>query len=436
MTDQIFIHSKDDLINYFSEGSKPENQWRIGVEHEKLLFDQKSLKRISYESGIKEILERLQSHGWTPVLENTTLIGLKKKDASISLEPGGQFELSGAPLLTIHDVKDELNNHLLALKSITESLGIRILGVGVDPYSAREDIPWMPKERYRLMRQYMPTKGKLGLDMMTATCTVQVNLDFSSEEDMALKFKVAMALQPFATALFANSPMREGQDSGYESYRAAIWQDTDPERCGLLPFVFESNFNFEKYVDYALNVPMYFVKRGGNYISALGLSFQDFLQGKLSILPGELPTLKDWENHLSTLFPEVRLKRYLELRGADVGTARHILALPAFWVGLLYDKGSLYEAYEVIKNWSYEDVSRLYREVPRLGLNAFFQRKTLREWGKVLLKLSHTGLKNRGFRDAEGITEVCYLEYLEERLKSEDFNKQKNFNTFIEENTF
>ncbi|OJX11371.1 MAG: glutamate--cysteine ligase [Caedibacter sp. 37-49] len=436
MTDQIFIHSKDDLINYFSEGSKPENQWRIGVEHEKLLFDQKSLKRISYESGIKEILERLQSHGWTPVFENTTLIGLKKKDASISLEPGGQFELSGAPLLTIHDVKDELNNHLIALKSITESLGIRIVGVGVDPYSAREDIPWMPKERYRLMRQYMPTKGKLGLDMMTATCTVQVNLDFSSEEDMALKFKVAMALQPFATALFANSPMREGQDSGYESYRAAIWQDTDPERCGLLPFVFESNFNFEKYVDYALNVPMYFVKRGDNYISALGLSFQDFLQGKLSILPGELPTIKDWEDHLSTLFPEVRLKRYLELRGADVGTARHILALPAFWVGLLYDKESLYEAYEVIKNWSYEDVSKLYREVPRLGLEASFQRKILREWWKELLKLSHTGLKNRGFRDTEGITEVSYLEYLEERLKSEDFNKQKNLNTFIEENTF
>ncbi len=436
MTNQIFIHSKDDLINYFLEGAKSENQWRIGVEHEKLLFDQKSLKRISYENGIKEILERLQSRGWAPVLENTTLIGLKNKDASISLEPGGQFELSGAPLLNVHEVKDELNTHLIELKSITESLGIRIVGLGVDPYSAREDIPWMPKERYRIMRQYMPKKGKLGLDMMTATCTVQVNLDFSSEEDMALKFKVAMALQPFATALFANSSMREGQDIGYKSYRAAIWLETDPDRCGLLPFVFESNFNFEKYVDYALNVPMYFVKRGDDYISALGLSFQDFLQGKLSILPGELPTIKDWENHLSTLFPEVRLKRYLELRGADAGIARHLLALPAFWVGLLYDKISLHEAYKIISNWSYEDINTLYREVPRLGLNASFQNRPLREWGRELLNLSHAGLKNRGFRNAEGITEVLYLEYLEERLKSEHFDKQKNFNTFIEENTF
>lgn len=436
MIDTPFIQSKNDLINYFVQGNKPETQWRIGTEHEKLLFDQQSFARVSYEKGIEEILTQLQSFGWQPILEHTKLIGLQRGNASISLEPGGQFELSGAPLTTIHEIRDELDSHLFELKCVAHTLGIRIVGLGVDPISNRKDIPWMPKERYRLMRQYMPTKGEHGLDMMTATCTVQVNLDFSSEEDMALKFKVAMALQPLATALFANSSVKERQDTGYASYRAAIWQDTDPERCGLLPFVFEPNFNFEKYVDYALSVPMYFVKRDDNYISALGLSFYDFLQGKLSILPGELPTLKDWENHLSTLFPEVRLKRYLELRGTDAGTSRHVLALPAFWVGLLYDKDNLQEVYDIIKNWPYDDLHNLYYTVPRLGLNADFQQRKLRDWGQQFLKISQKGLKCRNFKDSKGLEETNYLAYLEERLTSFDSEELQNFEAFIQAHTF
>ncbi|MBN9342806.1 MAG: glutamate--cysteine ligase [Caedibacter sp. 38-128] len=436
MIDTPFIQSKNDLINYFVQGNKPETQWRIGTEHEKLLFDQQSCARVSYEKGIEEILTQLQSFGWQPILEHTKLIGLQRGNASISLEPGGQFELSGAPLTTIHEIRDELDSHLFELKCVAHTLGIRIVGLGVDPISNRNHIPWMPKERYRLMRQYMPTKGVHGLDMMTATCTVQVNLDFSSEEDMALKFKVAMALQPLATALFANSSVKEGKDSGYASYRAAIWQDTDPDRCGLLPFVFEPSFNFEKYVDYALSVPMYFVKRDDIYISALGLSFYDFLQGKLSILPGELPTLKDWEDHLSTLFPEVRLKRYLELRGTDAGTSRHVLALPAFWVGLLYDKDNLQEVYDIIKNWTYDDLKNLYYTVPRLGLNADFQQRKLREWGQQFLKISQKGLKCRNFKDSKGLDETNYLAYLEERLISFDAEETQNLEAFIQAHTF
>ena len=436
MIDTPFIQSKNDLINYFVQGNKPETQWRIGTEHEKLLFDQQSCARVSYEKGIEEILTQLQSFGWQPILEHTKLIGLQRGNASISLEPGGQFELSGAPLTTIHEIRDELDSHLFELKCVAHTLGIRIVGLGVDPISNRNHIPWMPKERYRLMRQYMPTKGVHGLDMMTATCTVQVNLDFSSEEDMALKFKVAMALQPLATALFANSSVKEGKDSGYASYRAAIWQDTDPDRCGLSPFVFEPSFNFEKYVDYALSVPMYFVKRDDIYISALGLSFYDFLQGKLSILPGELPTLKDWEDHLSTLFPEVRLKRYLELRGTDAGTSRHVLALPAFWVGLLYDKDNLQEVYDIIKNWTYDDLKNLYYTVPRLGLNADFQQRKLREWGQQFLKISQKGLKCRNFKDSKGLDETNYLAYLEERLISFDAEETQNLEAFIQAHTF
>jgi len=436
MIDTPFIQSKNDLINYFVQGNKPETQWRIGTEHEKLLFDQQSCARVSYEKGIEEILTQLQSFGWQPILEHTKLIGLQRGNASISLEPGGQFELSGAPLTTIHEIRDELDSHLFELKCVAHTLGIRIVGLGVDPISNRNHIPWMPKERYRLMRQYMPTKGVHGLDMMSATCTVQVNLDFSSEEDMALKFKVAMALQPLATALFANSSVKEGKDSGYASYRAAIWQDTDPDRCGLSPFVFEPSFNFEKYVDYALSVPMYFVKRDDIYISALGLSFYDFLQGKLSILPGELPTLKDWEDHLSTLFPEVRLKRYLELRGTDAGTSRHVLALPAFWVGLLYDKDNLQEVYDIIKNWTYDDLKNLYYTVPRLGLNADFQQRKLREWGQQFLKISQKGLKCRNFKDSKGLDETNYLAYLEERLISFDAEETQNLEAFIQAHTF
>jgi glutamate--cysteine ligase len=436
MTSEHFIQSKNDLINYFIEGAKPENQWRIGVEHEKLLFSQQSFTRVSYEQGIKELLTQLQSFGWAPLFEHTTLIGLTRGNASISLEPGGQFELSGAPLSTIHEIKEELDSHLFELKSVAHSLGIRVVGLGTDPCSTRKDIPWMPKERYRIMQKYMPTKGRHGLDMMTSTCTVQVNLDFSSEEDMVLKFKVAMALQPLTIALFANSSVKEGKDTGYASYRAAIWQDTDPDRCGLLPFVFEPSFNFEKYVDYALRVPMYFVKRDDNYISALGLSFGDFLQGNLSILPGELPTIKDWENHLSTLFPEVRLKQYLEIRGADGGTSRHVLALPAFWVGLFYDKESLKAAYEIIKSWTYEEVQNLYHEVPRLGLNADFQQKKLRNWGQQFVRIAQEGLKRRNIKDSKGAEETHYLSYLEERLTSSNLVDSQSLEDFLQAHTF
>jgi glutamate--cysteine ligase len=339
------IADKRQLVSYLEAGCmeagcKPPEAWRIGTEHEKFAYTREDLRPLPYEGerSIRALLEGLVARfGWEPMFEAGKPIALTKDGCSVTLEPGGQFELSGAPLETLHETCDEVNTHLSQVKEIAEPLDIGLVGLGFLPKWRREDITWMPKGRYKIMRAYMPTKGNLGLDMMLRTCTVQVNLDFESEADMVAKFRTGLALQPIATGLFANSPFTEGKPNGFMSYRSHIWTDADPDRCGILPFVFEDAMGFERYAEHVLDVPMYFVYRNGQYLDASGQSFRDFLEGRLPALPGELPTTSDWADHLSTLFPEVRLKHFLEMRGADGGPGRNICALPAFWVGLLYD---------------------------------------------------------------------------------------------------
>ena len=334
------IENRRQLIEYFAAGNKPRAAWRMGTEHEKFGFHTATLKPLAYDgpAGIRAMLEGMTRFGWEPVVEGNNPIALQRGKASVTLEPGGQFELSGAPLETLHETAEENAQHLDEVKEVAGEIGAGFIGLGFAPEWKREDMHWMPKGRYKIMREYMPKKGKLGLDMMLRTCTVQTNLDFESEADMVKKFRVSLALQPLATALFANSPFKEGKAAGYKSYRSHIWTDTDPDRCGMLPFVFEDGFGFERYADYMLDVPMYFVYRDGKYIDASGQSFRDFLKGKLPARPGELPTVNDWADHITTAFPEVRLKRFLEMRGADSGPLPALNALPALWVGLLYDQ--------------------------------------------------------------------------------------------------
>ena len=363
------IEDRRQLVAYLEAGCKPAADWRIGTEHEKFVFHRQSLAPAPYEGswGIGAFLEGLTRFGWEPVRENGDTIALSRGACTVSLEPGGQLELSGAPLETIHETCDEVHTHLAEVKEIAGELGVGLFGMGFHPKWKRADMPWMPKGRYRIMRAYMPRKGSLGLDMMVRTCTVQVNLDYASEADMVRKFRVGIALQPVATAMFADSPFVEGAPSGYFSYRSRVWEDTDPDRCGILPFVFEDGMGFERYVDYALDVPMYFVYRNGRYLDASGLSFRDFLDGRLSILPGELPTVSDWADHLTTLFPEVRLKRFIEMRGADGGPWRRLCALPALWVGLLYDDAALDAAYEMVRDWTVDEHRMLRNRTPARG---------------------------------------------------------------------
>jgi glutamate--cysteine ligase len=343
---------------------------------------------------------------WDPVLEQGNIIALQRqncpKGGVISLEPGGQLELSGAPLETVHQTYEETRQHLIEVKEIGGELGIGFLGLGFSPKWTRSETPIMPKERYRIMTRYMPMVGKLGLDMMFRTATVQVNLDFCNEADMVKKLRVGLALQPIATSLFANSPFTEGKPNGFQSYRAEIWRDTDPNRTGMLPFAFEDGMGFERYVDYALEVPMYFVYRDGNYIDVAGASFRDFLAGKLSALPGMRPTLEDWRDHLTTLFPDVRLKRFLEMRGADAGTLSALWALPALWVGLLYDEDTLDAAYALIKDWTSIERQALRDSVPRLGLATPFRKSGVLDIARQVVFLAETGLKRRRRLDMKG----------------------------------
>ncbi len=409
------IQSIDQLTAYLSHGCKPKDQWRIGTEHEKFVFCETSLNPVPYdgERGIRAILEALSREtGWALMMEGDHPIGLKGERASVSLEPGGQFELSGAPLENVHETCDEVHRHLDAVKKVCEPMGVAFLGVGFAPSWKLAEMPHMPKARYDIMRRYMPTKGGLGLDMMHRTCTVQVNLDFASEADMAAKFRTSLALQPIATALFANSGLIEGRASGYASYRAHIWTDTDADRTGLLNFVFEDGFGFERYTDYLLDVPMYFVRRGGRYIDAAGLSFRDFMQGELPVLPGEKPTMEDWEDHLSTAFPEVRLKTFLEMRGADSGPWSLICALPAFWVGLLYDDEALGAAWDIAKGWSREERETLRDEAARYGFKARVGGRTVREIALEVLEISRAGLRRRARLGNMKEDETTYLDPL------------------------
>ena len=355
---------------------------------------------------------------WTPYLENGKPIALLKDNQSVTLEPGGQLELSGAPLHNLHRTCDEVHAHLDQVRAVSAELGIGFYGVGFRPDAPREAIPWMPKGRYAIMRRYMPTKGSLGLDMMTRTCTVQVNLDFDSEADMVRKMRVGMALQPIATALFAISPFVEGRPSGYKSYRSHVWTDTDPDRCGTLPFVFEAGMGFERYADYVLDAPMYFVAREGGYVDVAGESFRAFLDGALPQLPGERPTLKDWEDHLTTVFPEVRLKRYIEMRGADSGPWGKVCALPALWVGLLYDSTALNEAEALIAGWSADDVVQLGRAVSRDALAASIGARTVREVARDTVEIAAGGLKRRAVAGNLDADERAYITYLRQIAES------------------
>jgi len=341
-----------------------------------------------------------------------------RSDGSVTLEPAGQLELSGGQVDTIHDTCREVTCHLKEVREVADELQLGFFGMGFQPKWRREDMPWMPKGRYAIMRRYMPLKGNLGLDMMTRTCTVQVNLDFANEADMVKKFRVSLALQPLATALFANSPFKEGKPAGYKSYRSHIWTDTDPDRCGMLPFVFEEGFGFERYVDYMLGVPMYFVYRDGKYVDTSGQSFKDFLKGRLPARPGELPTLNDWADHVTTAFPEVRLKRYLEMRGADSGPLPALNALPAFWVGLLYDQTALDAAWDLVKDWTVADHDFLRAETPKTGLSTVFRGRSLSEWAREVVEIAHAGLRARQRLDAEGRDETIYLAPLDRAVAS------------------
>jgi glutamate--cysteine ligase len=385
-----------DLVNYMKSGCKTRDKWRFGTEHEKLGYFPDSHRRLDY-AAIETLLSNLCSRfGWVPILEDGNIIGATLDGQSVTLEPGGQFELSGAPVETLHMTCSEVNNHLYQVKTIAEEIGVCFLSVGFDPKWKFEDVPRMPKYRYKIMREYMPKVGTLGHDMMFRSTTIQVNIDFESEQDMVEKMRVGVAMQPVATALFANSPFKEGKPTGYLSWRSHVWTDVDADRCGILPFVFDKDFSFEHYVDYALTVPMYFVYRDGKYIEAAGQSFRDFMEGRLPALPGELPSLKDWEMHLTTIFPEVRLKRFIEMRGADGGPWRIICALSALWVGLLYDEQSQAAAVDLIKDWTLADHEYLREQAPKLALKAKFRDGTIQDLAKYMLKLAREGLQRRG----------------------------------------
>src|SRR5205085_386255 len=385
--DMTPLQSRDELVAWLEAGVKPRSEFRIGTEHEKTPFTLAGHHPVPYGGarGIGALLEGMQLLlGWEPIMERGNIIGLYDVPGggAISLEPGGQFELSGAPVETVHQTQAELMAHLAQVREVATPLGIGFLGLGMTPSWSRAEIPVMPKGRYKIMTNYMPKVGQYGLDMMYRTCTVQTNLDFSSEADMVKKLRVSLALQPIATALFANSPFTEGKPNGFLSFRSEIWRDTDPDRSGMLPWAFEPGMGFERWVDYALDVPMYFVKRGDKYIDVAGQSFRDLLAGKLQALPGGRATLSDWANHLTSIFPEVRLKRFLEMRGADSGPWQRLPALPAFWVGLLYDQPSLDAAWDLVKNWSAETRQRWREEVPRLGFKASIDGQTTLDLAK------------------------------------------------------
>ncbi|HEU4820845.1 MAG TPA: glutamate--cysteine ligase, partial [Qipengyuania sp.] len=356
-TEDPIIERREQLVAPMIAGEKPPKRWRIGTEHEKLVFRGPDHHAPAYceDGGIRDILMALTEFGWEPVEEGGQVIAMRGADGAVSLEPAGQLELSGAPLENLHETCAETGRHLQQVKEIGERFGVGFLGLGMWPDKRRDELPIMPKGRYEIMLRHMPRVGSMGLDMMLRTCTIQVNLDYASEADMAHKFRTSLALQPLATALFANSPFTEGKPNGFLSYRSHIWSDTDPHRTGMLPFVFEDGFGYERYADYMLDVPMYFVFREGKYIDAAGQSFRDFLRGELPALPGERPRASDWIDHLSTAFPEVRLKSFLEMRGADGGPWNRICALPAFWVGLLYDQGALDAAWELVKDWTMDE---------------------------------------------------------------------------------
>jgi glutamate--cysteine ligase len=415
------IERRDELVAWLEHGVRPKAEFRIGTEHEKFAFTRDDHRPVPYGGArsIRALLEGLQPVlGWEPIMEGPHIIGLfdpANGGGAITLEPGGQFELSGAQVDNVHRTASELTTHLAQAREVAQPLRIGFLGIGMTPDWTRADMPVMPKGRYKIMTAYMPKVGTLGLDMMYRTCTVQTNLDFACEADMVKKLRVSLSLQPVATALFANSPFTDGKPNGFLSFRSEIWRDTDNDRAGTLPWVFEPGMGFERWVDYALNVPMYFIKRGDAYLDVAGQSFRDLLAGKLRGFAGGA-TVSDWANHLSSIFPEVRLKRYLEMRGADSGPLPHLLAFPALWVGILYDDASLDAAWDLVKDWSVGERQQLRDEVPRLGFSAKIRGRSVADIAADVLKLSRAGLGRRARRDASGRDESRYLDLLDERL--------------------
>jgi glutamate--cysteine ligase len=422
VTDTAPLASRDELVSWFEQGNKPKERFRVGTEHEKIGFYADSLTPVPYAGrhggdGVEALLQGLGERlGWAPIMEGDNVIGLHDEagGGAVSLEPGGQFELSGAPLATIHETRAEMDAHMRAVTAVAEPLGIGFVGLGMSPLWSLAETPVMPKGRYRIMSDYMPKVGTRGRDMMFRTCTVQANLDFSSEADMVRKLRVSLALQPVATALFANSPFTEGRPNGFLSARSEIWRDTDNARAGMMAFAFEPGMGFERYVDYALDVPMYFIKREDGYRDVAGQSFRDLLASRLPSWPGEQATLSDWANHLSTIFPEVRLKRYLEMRGADMGSVEAVSALPALFVGLLYDDLALDGAWELVRHWTAEERQGLRDDVPRLGLRASVAGRPLTDVARDVLALARGGLSRRGHRDAAGRDESLHLAPLED----------------------
>ncbi|WP_182336255.1 glutamate--cysteine ligase [Stenotrophomonas acidaminiphila] len=419
------ITDRSQLVEVIASGEKPRPQWRIGTEHEKFGFRLDDLRPPTFEGerGIQALLTGLTRFGWEPVQERVdqgpgNTIALLRDGASVTLEPAGQLELSGGALESIHQTCVETGTHLNEVAQVAGELQLGFLGMGFQPKWTRSDMPWMPKGRYRIMREYMPRVGSLGLDMMTRTSTVQVNLDYASEADMVKKFRVSLALQPIATALFADSPFTEGAPNGYLSYRSHIWTDTDADRTGMLDFVFEDGFGYERYVDYLLDVPMYFSYRDGVYHDASGKSFRRFLKGQLDVLPGALPTLRDWSDHMTTAFPEVRLKKYLEMRGADSGPWSRICALPAFWVGLLYDDAALDAAWDLVKDFSLAERHALRDGVPRQALHLPFRGGSVRDLALRALEISREGLRRRAALNGDGQDETRFLDVLQEIVDS------------------
>jgi glutamate--cysteine ligase len=423
VTDETPITSRDELVAWFEVGSTPRQKFRIGTEHEKIPFYRDGHAPVPYDGsgpnhqrGVEALLEGMRAKlGWAPITDRGAIIGLYDEagGGAISIEPGGQFELSGAPLGTVHDTETELEQHFAALGSVAKPLGIGFLSLGMSPSWHLDETPLMPKQRYEIMTRYMPKVGTRGLEMMRRTSTVQVNLDFSDEADMVLKLRVSLALQPLVTALFANSPFSDGKRNGFLSARSEVWRDTDKARTGMLPFAFEPGMGFERYADYALNVPMYFVKRGGTYHDVAGAPFSDLLAGRLPQLPGERATISDWANHISTIFPEVRLKRYLEMRGADTGPRPMLPALPALFVGLVYAPSYLDAAWDIVKGWSAEARETLRADVPRLGLEARIEGRMLREIAAEVLSLARAGLAARERLDGQGRDETYFLDPLD-----------------------
>ncbi len=440
------ITDQRQLVEYFSGAVKPKAEWRIGCEHEKFAYRLSTLKPVSYDepNGLRDFLVGMQDNfGWKAVTEGYNIIGLTRVGAAISFEPGGQVELSGAPLGTLHETSAEIDQHMVEINEVAEKLGIGFLGIGFHPTAKREDIKLVPKARYEIQQKHMPAFGSMALDMMLRTCTVQVNLDFSSEADMVKKFRTSLALQPISTALFASSPFTEGEPNGFNSYRMHVWENMDPHRSGPVPFVYEEGFGFERYTDYALNVPMQFIYRNDRYIDCYGQSFRDFMKGKLPALPGQQPTMTDWANHLTTIFPDVRLKKVLEMRGCDAGSNEMLLAMPAYWVGLMYDEASLDAATDLVKEWTAEDKDQLHKAVPRVGFKAVVRGRSVLDIAKDTLHIAQQGLRHRTERLNGGADEARYLNVLFDITESgqnradqllmqkfyfHDFNMQKLFN--------